>query len=183
VDAIYMTAVQMLTGGGGWPMTVATTPDRKPFFGGTYFPAKQFLGLLKELRAAYDSQPDRVAQTAEKLTRRIQQHMSEVAAEGRPDASALSRAADYYRGRFDSTWGGLQSRMKFPSSLPVRLLLRIWRRTGQQDLLRMATLTLDRMAEVACTITWAAVSTGIRPTRSGSYPTSRRCSMTTRFWP
>ena len=147
VDAIYMNAVQMLTGGGGWPMTVAATPDRKPFFGGTYFPAKQFLSLLRELRADYDSQPDRVAQTAEEITRRIQQNMSEVSATGRPDASALSRAADDYRSRFDKVWGGLRSRMKFPSSLPVRLLLRIWRRTGQQDILRMATVTLDRMAE------------------------------------
>jgi len=146
VDAIYMNAVQMLTGSGGWPMTVAATPDRKPFFGGTYFPAKQFLSLLKELRAAYDSQPDRIAQTAEEITRRIQQNMSEVAAAGRPDASALSRAADDYRSRFDKVWGGLQSRMKFPSSLPIRLLLRVYRRTGQPEVLRMATLTLDRMA-------------------------------------
>jgi uncharacterized protein YyaL (SSP411 family) len=146
VDAIYMNAVQMLTGGGGWPMTVAATPDRKPFFGGTYFPAKQFSSLLKELRAAYESEPDRVAQTAKEITRRIQQNMSQVVPAGSPDASALSRAADSYRSRFDSTWGGLQSRMKFPSSLPIRFLLRVYRRTRQEDLLRMATVTLDRMA-------------------------------------
>jgi uncharacterized protein len=146
VDAIYMNAVQMLTGGGGWPMTVAATPDRKPFFGGTYFPRKQFLDLLGQLRKAYDSEPDRVAQTAEKITQRIQQNMSQVAPMGSPDASALSQAADYYRSRFDGTWGGMRGGMKFPSSLPIRFLLRLYRRTGQQDLLRMATLTLDRMA-------------------------------------
>ncbi len=146
VDAIYMSAVQMLTGGGGWPMTVAATPDRKPFFGGTYFPRKQFLDLLEQLRKAYDSEPDRVAQAADAITRRIQQNMSQVASTGSPDASAFSQAADDYRSRFDKVWGGMQGRMKFPSSLPIRFLLRVYRRTRQEDLLRMATVTLDRMA-------------------------------------
>ena len=146
VDAIYMSAVQMLTGSGGWPMTVATTPDRKPFFGGTYFPPAEFLSLLGQLRKAYDSEPDRVTQAAEQITRRIQQSMAQVASQGRPDASSLTRAADHYRRLFDREWGGLNARMKFPSSLPVRLLLRVHRRTRQEDLLRMVTLTLDRMA-------------------------------------
>ncbi|MCA1582642.1 MAG: thioredoxin domain-containing protein [Acidobacteria bacterium] len=146
VDAVYMSAVQMLTGGGGWPMTVAATPDRKPFFGGTYFPPAKFKSLLAQLRKAYDSEPDRVAQAAEEITLRIQQNMSQVAPMGIPDASALSQAADYYRSRFDSGWGGMRGGMKFPSSLPVRFLLRLYRRTRQEDLLRMATLTLDRMA-------------------------------------
>jgi uncharacterized protein YyaL (SSP411 family) len=146
VDAIYMNAVQMLTGSGGWPMTVAATPDRKPFFGGTYFPPAEFLNLLGELRKAYDSEPDRVTQAAEQITRRVQQNMSQIAAQGRPDASALTRAADSYRSRFDGEWGGVKARMKFPSSLPVRFLLRVYRRTHQEDLLRMVTVTLDRMA-------------------------------------
>jgi uncharacterized protein YyaL (SSP411 family) len=147
VDSIYMAAVQMLTGSGGWPMSVATTPDRKPFFGGTYFPRTEFLSLLQKLRKAYDSEPARVAQAAEEITQRIQQEMSSTAAAGSPDAAVLSQATEFYRGRFDNTWGGLKGRMKFPSSLPVRLLLRVYRRTGREDLLRMATMTLDRMAE------------------------------------
>jgi uncharacterized protein YyaL (SSP411 family) len=146
VDAIYMNAVQMLTGSGGWPMTVAATPDRKPFFGGTYFPRERFFSLLAQLRKAYDSEPERVAQEAEQITRRIQQNMSQIAPMGSPGASAFAQAADYYRGRFDGAWGGMRGGMKFPSSLPIRFLLRLYRRTGQQDLLRMATLTLDRMA-------------------------------------
>jgi uncharacterized protein YyaL (SSP411 family) len=146
VDAIYMNAVQMLTGSGGWPMTVWLTPDRKPFYGGTYFPAVQFRGLLTELRGTYDSQPDKVAGAAEEITRRIQQSLMPAGAPGRPDPSALMRAASFYRDRFDPVWGGTKGRMKFPSSLPVRLLFRLYRRTGQEDLLRMAMLTLDRMA-------------------------------------
>ncbi|MGH9364115.1 MAG: thioredoxin domain-containing protein, partial [Thermoanaerobaculia bacterium] len=75
-----------------------------------------------------------------------QQNMSQVSSAGSPDASALSKAADYYRGGFDGVWGGTRGAMKFPSALPIRLLLRVYRRTRQEDLLRMATLTLDRMA-------------------------------------
>ncbi len=146
VDAIYMSAVQMLTGSGGWPMTVAATPDRKPFFGGTYFPPAEFLNLLGQLRKAYDSEPDRVAQAAEEITRRVQQSMSQVGAQGRPDSSALTRAAGLYRNLFDTKWGGVKARMKFPTSLPVRFLLRVYRRTHEEDLLRQVTLTLDRMA-------------------------------------
>ncbi len=146
VDAIYMSAVQMLTGGGGWPMTVVATPGRKPFFGGTYFPPEQFSSMLRQLREAYDTQPDRVANAAEEITRRIQQSVAGVVPTGSPDASALSEAAEYYRSRFDKEWGGTLGRMKFPSSLPIRFLFRLYRRTGQQDLLRMATVTLDRMA-------------------------------------
>ncbi len=146
VDAIYMNAVQMLTGSGGWPMTTWLTPERKPFYGGTYYPARQFRSLLAELRKVYDSQPEKVAGAAEEITRRIQQSLTPAGAQGRPDPSALVRAASFYRDRFDSVWGGTKERIKFPSSLPVRLLLRLYRRTGQEDLLRMATLTLDRMA-------------------------------------
>ncbi|MGH9366393.1 MAG: thioredoxin domain-containing protein, partial [Thermoanaerobaculia bacterium] len=146
VDAIYMNAVQMLTGSGGWPMTVWLTPDRKPFSGGTYFPPQQFSSALDQLRKAYDSQPDRVAQAAEEITRRIQQNLARADAGGRPDPSLITQAAATYRGRFDGAWGGLKGRMTFPSALPVRFLLRVYRRTRQEDLLRMVTLTLDRMA-------------------------------------
>jgi uncharacterized protein YyaL (SSP411 family) len=70
VDAVYMSAVQMLTGRGGWPMTTWLTPERKPFYGGTYFPARDgdrgtkmgFLSLLQRLREYYDSDPDKIAE-------------------------------------------------------------------------------------------------------------------------
>jgi uncharacterized protein YyaL (SSP411 family) len=155
VDSIYMTAVQMLTGGGGWPMTVWLTPDRKPFYGGTYFPARDgdrgaqigFFTLLKRLKAAYEEQPDRVARSAMEITRAIQDNLSpDPRAQGLPDAQALQAAADYYSRNFDSTYGGTNRAPKFPSSLPIRFLLRHYRRTGNEQSLAMATLTLERMA-------------------------------------
>src|SRR5437879_5590428 len=82
VDAIYMAAVQMLTGGGGWPMTVLLTPNRQPFFGGTYFPARDgdrgarqgLLSILAQLRAVYTKEPQRALAAAKELTRGVQEN-------------------------------------------------------------------------------------------------------------
>ncbi len=155
IDAIYMTAVQTMTGGGGWPMTVWLTPDRKPFYGGTYFPARDgdrgarvgFLTLLQKLKGVYQEEPDRVVQSATQLAQIIQANLAAGSGgEKLPDAQVLQAAADTYRQRFDSTYGGLQGAPKFPSSLPIRLLLRHYRRTNDKQSLAMATLTLEKMA-------------------------------------
>ncbi|MBI1950869.1 MAG: thioredoxin domain-containing protein [Acidobacteria bacterium] len=155
VDAIYMSAVQTLTGSGGWPMTVWLTPDRKPYYGGTYFPARDgargarigFLTLLQRLRAFYDEQPERVAQSAEQLVQAIRQGLAPPAGgDGLPGADVLRSAAALYRARFDPTHGGLQGAPKFPSSLPVRFLMRYQRRTGDEKALGMSALTLEKMA-------------------------------------
>jgi uncharacterized protein YyaL (SSP411 family) len=155
VDAIYMSAVQTLTGSGGWPMTVWLTPDRKPFYGGTYFPARDgdrgarigFLTLLRRVRETYDGQPDAVAQSAEQLAQAIRRHLAPPAGgDGLPGPDVLRSAAALYRARFDSTHGGLQGAPKFPSSLPIRFLLRHHRRAGDAKSLEMVTLTLQKMA-------------------------------------
>ncbi|MBW1767856.1 MAG: thioredoxin domain-containing protein [Deltaproteobacteria bacterium] len=154
VDAIYMSAVQALTGSGGWPMTVWLTPDRKPFYGGTYFPARDgdrgagagFLTLLKRAKESYDRQPDIVAKLSQQLTEAIRQIMSSETGKGLPTADVLHRAMIHYRGRFDWTSGGMAGAPKFPSSLPVRLLFRYYRRTGEEEVLKMAQQTLKSMA-------------------------------------
>jgi len=154
VDAIYMSAVQALTGGGGWPMTVWLTDDRKPFFGGTYFPARDgdrgaqhgFLTILNGLKRAYDQDPLRVAETAAGLTEHLSRAMTPPRGEGLPDATGLAAAAQQYQGRFDPSYGGLSGAPKFPSSLPVRFLFRESRRQKDGQLREMALLTLRRMA-------------------------------------
>ena len=155
IDAIYMSAVHAITGGGGWPMTVWLTPDRKPFYGGTYFPARDgdrgaqigFLTFLKKLQAVYQEKPDRVVQSATQLAQIVQANLAPASGgESLPDAHVLQAVADIYHQRFDSIYGGLQGAPKFPSSLPIRLLLRHSRRTGNQQSLAMATLTLEKMA-------------------------------------
>ncbi len=155
VDAIYMSAVQALTGGGGWPMTVWLTPDRKPYFGGTYFPARDgdrgvrsgFLTLLRDLAALYKAEPDRVAGRAQEITARMEQILKPVAGDSSPGEETIHRLAENYKARFDENYGGLRGAPKFPSSVSVRSLLRYHRRTGDQQALRMATLTLEKISQ------------------------------------
>ena len=155
IDAIYMTAVQMMIGRGGWPMTVWLTPDREPFSGGTYFPARDgdrgvsigFLTMLRRMKGAYDEDHDRVVEVAAQITQLIRESMVPAGrGEGLPEAQVLHAAAEYYRESFDPTYGGLAGAPKFPSGLSPRLLLRHHRRTGDEQSLEMATLTLEQMA-------------------------------------
>ena len=156
LDAIYMSAVQLfLQGRGGWPMTVWLTPEREPYSGGTYFPARDgdrgvavgFLTLRQQLKEAYDEQPDRVAEVSSEVAERLRAMLAPGAGSGSlPTAAPLQTAAAYYRERFDPVYGGLQTQMKFPSSLSIRLLLRHHRRTGNAQSLSMATRTLEHMA-------------------------------------
>ena len=155
IDAVYMTAVQLLTGRGGWPMTVWLTPDRQPFYGGSYFPARDgdrgarvgFLTLLRKLKEIYDSQPDRVSKASGEIVQAVREQLSPGATGDKlPDASVLKQAFAHYRDAFDWSAGGLKTAPKFPSGLPVRFLLRYHRRTGDAQALQMAILTLGKMA-------------------------------------
>jgi hypothetical protein len=155
VDAVYMTAVQALTGRGGWPMSVWLDADRRPFFGGTYFPARDgdrgagrgFLSLLRDLAAVHRRDPGRVAAAAESITRAVQVALAGAEGGGAlPGPEAIDAAVGQVRRAFDARHGGLGGAPKFPSSLPVRLLLRHHRRTGDARSLEMAVLSLERMA-------------------------------------
>jgi uncharacterized protein YyaL (SSP411 family) len=162
IDAVYMSAVQTLTGGGGWPMSVWLTADRRPFFGGTYFPPRDgergarrgFLTLLTELATAYRADASRLGAEAGKLAAAVRQDLggpsssSMTSAGGgpAPDGAIIPVVVEQLKRGFDDANGGLRGAPKFPSSLPVRLLLRYARRTGDTEALRMATLTLDKMA-------------------------------------
>ena len=129
IDAIYMEAVQALTGRGGWPMTVFLTPDGRPFYGGTYFPPRDgargtgFLSVLRKLDAVYRDQPARVAEAAASLAATVRTNLSGTTATDLPSAQALDAAAAFYRGHYDAQYGGLRRAPKFPSSLPIRFLL------------------------------------------------------------
>ena len=154
IDAIYMSAVQAMGQHGGWPMTAWLTPDRQPFFAGTYFPArdgdrgvkKGFLTILKDLRAAYGEQPDSVAERARAITAKVQAMLEPADGLGMPGVQVLHEAVAYYRTRFDPDHGGTRGAPKFPSGLSARLLLRYHRRTGDQQYLDMAVKTLEAMA-------------------------------------
>ncbi len=154
IDALYMNAVLILTGQGGWPLNVWLTPDQKPFYGGTYFPGRDgdrgvnigFLTLLKRLNETYRDQRERVASAGREVSDAIQRMLSTSTDERLPDETALHRAAAFYKDRYDGKYGGLKGPLKFPSSLPVRLLLRYSRRTGDSDVLEMVRHSIKNMA-------------------------------------
>ena len=155
IDAIYMSVVQMLTGQGGWPMTVWVTPDREAYSGTTYVPARDgdrgvrigFLTMLKRLKVAYDEQPDQISAASAEITRRIIARLAPVPSSMElTGASAIEEVATYYNEQFDEQFGGLRGTQKFPSGMSIRLLLRQHRRTGDARAIDMATRTLERMA-------------------------------------
>ena len=154
VDAVYMAAVQALTGSGGWPMTVWLTPDRKPFYGGTYFPPRDgsrgvsvgFATLLQALKKSYDTQPDVIDKSSRNLVGAVQAMLAPQVGGDVPQTDMMEKAFNVYESRFDSTFGGLSGAPKFPSSLPIRFLLRYYNRFHDRRALQMAVLTLDKMA-------------------------------------
>jgi uncharacterized protein YyaL (SSP411 family) len=154
LDQIYMTAVQLMTGHGGWPMSVFLTPDLKPFYGGTYFPPDDRYGgqlpsfkrLLHAILDAWQSRREEVAEQAGKLVGHIRQVVRLEAADHPLGPDVLRRAADELRHSFDPVHGGFGGAPKFPHPMDLRVLLRVWQRFGDDDALQMVRKTLDGMA-------------------------------------
>ncbi len=153
VDAIYMEAVQALSGHGGWPMTVFLTPDGRPFFGGTYFPktARQglpsFTEVCQAMSAVWNERRDDVLSQATELTTALGRS-GQIASSGEPlpGPEALAAARNILLQRFDNRWGGFGGAPKFPQPDLLEMLLRAHRRDGSEDTLAMVTVTLDAMA-------------------------------------
>jgi uncharacterized protein YyaL (SSP411 family) len=154
VDAIYMAAVRAMGSRTGWPLNVWVTPEREPFYGGTYFPPQASRGrlgfreVLESIHKQYTEEHDDVARTAKTISRRVVAGLEGVYADTSriPRTTAVQAVSDRFKKITDPNWGGVGRRTKFPSSVPIRLLLRNYRRTQDADLLRVITLTLDKMA-------------------------------------
>ena len=152
VDAIYMDAVQALTGHGGWPMTVFLTPDGRPFYGGTYYPKEPshgmpaFVQLCRAVAEAWHENRDEVAGQADRLTKAIGRAVELAPSDGPVDRSLLDGAGAALRAEFDPQWGGFGRAPKFPQESSLELLLRAAARGDRHELLSMVTTTLDAMA-------------------------------------
>jgi len=152
VDDVYMRAVQLLIGRGGWPLTAFLTPDRKPFHGGTYFPPTDRHGLpgfprvLLAVAEAYRKSPAEVSRSVASLLDGIQR-ADEPGSAGIIDPTLPGRAADALVEHVDTAEGGLGTAPKFPHTQAFQLLLRHYVRTGRRSLLDAVTLTCRRMAE------------------------------------
>ena len=154
LDEIYMAAVTAMTGSGGWPMSVFLTPDLKPFYGGTYFPRESkygrigFIQLLNNIAGAWEEKHDEIIKSSDELTKHIQQLLTATTGSATaPTPSLIQNAVQQLARSFDSVDGGFGDAPKFPSSPSIALLLREHQRTGDPQLLTMATHTLDSMAQ------------------------------------
>ena len=152
IDGIYMEAVQMMTGQGGWPMSVFLLPDSRPFFGGTYFPPDDkwgrpgFRNVLLKLAEIYRTRKGDLQGNAENITVSLRQMGAIESPTGALKAEWMERAAQELKERFDASWGGFGRAPKFPPSMALMLLLRSWRRSQDQELMKMVGGTLQRMA-------------------------------------
>ncbi len=153
VDSVYMTAVHLLSGGGGWPMTVILTPEREPIFAGTYFPPRDGVGgvpglptLLARLRELYVDDPDDVKRRAGAISHGIRSAMRSRASAPVPGPEAIDAAVEDVAAGFDAEWGGFGSAPKFPRPATLDLLARHARRHGDGRAALMLTTTLERMA-------------------------------------
>lgn len=152
LDAVFMAAVQAMTGHGGWPLNVFLTPAGIPFYGGTYFPPTDRQGMpswVKVLRAvhdAYANRRDEVDQSANRIAEFLRRANGETPEREALRAESFAEAIGNLAARFDDEWGGFGDAPKFPQASVLVALLHLWRRTGDEQAEEMLRLTLDRMA-------------------------------------
>ncbi len=152
LDAIYMTAVQLTTGGGGWPMTVFLTPDRLPFYCGTYFPRDDRYGMpgfrrvLESVARAYREKRETLSRDASAIVAELRQ--SDLLAGSRKglDADILDAAASALLANYDARNGGFGRSPKFPPSMALSFLMRCFRRKGEKEYIDVVNHTLTKMA-------------------------------------
>ncbi|MCE9624423.1 MAG: thioredoxin domain-containing protein [Deltaproteobacteria bacterium] len=146
VDDIYMSALQAMKQRGGWPLSMFLTPDRKPFYGGTYWPKPVFLNLLGQIEKVWRESAAQVTETGNSIVEFLKLQKSAQA-----EGVGLSEEVfgQFFRQSlmsFDSRWGGFGGAPKFPHANQLSMLLRIWRRSGEARALEMVKFTLDKMA-------------------------------------
>ncbi len=150
VDNIYMKVVQIISGGGGWPLNVLMSPDRKPFFGGTYFPLESsygrpgFIDILESVIDLWRTDRERLLGSAEKITTLIRQKADRKTA-GKLDSGLLEKGFSLFDASYDSDYGGFGKAPKFPSPHQLMFLLRYHRRTGANHALTMVKKTLGSL--------------------------------------
>ncbi|MBL7733174.1 MAG: thioredoxin domain-containing protein [Chitinophagaceae bacterium] len=156
LDHIYMDAVQAMTGSGGWPLNIFLTPDRKPFYGGTYFPPRQAFNrpswqeTLYGVIQAFREKRHEIEAQAENLTQHIVQ--SNAFGMQPPSDAFFNRessklAYENIMKAADTTWGGFGRAPKFPQSFTIQYLLRYYYSTGEKEALNQALLSLDKMID------------------------------------
>jgi len=148
IDQIYMNAVQLISGRGGWPLNCIALPDGRPIYGGTYFPKAQWLDMLAQVTAFVKDNPDKTEQQAVDLAEGIQSDEMIYANAEKPEFSIndLDLIFKTEKGNIDYTHGGHNGAPKFPLPVGFQFLLHYNYLTHEADALKAVTLTLDKMA-------------------------------------
>jgi uncharacterized protein YyaL (SSP411 family) len=146
VDAVYMDAVQALTGRGGWPMTVFCTPTGEPFYGGTYYPRETFVKLMEAVDDAWRNRRDELQQNIDALVEAIGRTAHVEPAPAVDARQLVSTTIGALQSSFDSTWGGFGGAPKFPSTFGLDLMLRVSLLNNDSQLVDMVRTSLDAMA-------------------------------------
>ena len=152
IDHIYMNACRMISGRGGWPLTVVMTPDKRPFFAATYIPKQGRFGqaglldLLAEITRLWQHDRDRIISSAHQVTDKLQQvHQS--LPEATLDASTLQTAFQSLEQRYDHEYGGFGQAPKFPAPHNLLFVLRYWQQSKKGEALNMVDTTLKAMRQ------------------------------------
>ncbi len=150
IDNIYMRVCQMMTGSGGWPLTILMTPDKKPFFAGTYIPRESnhgrlgMLELIPRIKEVWDTQHDEIIKSADQITEKLNM-IAQSSSGSELDKSTLKAAYEQLNGRYSEQYGGFGNAPKFPSPQNLLFLLRYWQSTNDEKALRMVIKTLQSM--------------------------------------
>jgi len=150
IDNVYMMVCQMITGSGGWPLTIIMTPDQKPFFAATYIPKERRFGrmgmleLIPRIKELWTTRRDEVLSSANEITAALQQ-VSQDAPGEELDETTLDLAYEQLAKRFDEQHGGFGGAPKFPTPHNFLFLLRYWKRTNTERALQMVEKTLRKM--------------------------------------
>jgi uncharacterized protein YyaL (SSP411 family) len=150
IDQVYMTVCQMLTGGGGWPLTIIMSPDKEPFYAATYVPRESrhgrigMLDLVPRVAKLWQTDRDSIRGTSERIVDALEK-MEGRSSGGNIDKGAIDAAFKQFTGRFDATHGGFGSAPKFPSPHNLVFLTRYWRENGNEQALAMVSKTLEQM--------------------------------------
>jgi len=152
VDQIYMTFVQLTTGRGGWPMTVFLTPDKVPFFGGTYYPPTprygmpSFQQILTSIAEAYRDRRDEILRSAVDILGELRRVTVTDTSSTGFSSELLDNAFENFSRTFDAKNGGFGGAPKFPPAMSLEFLLRYWQRTGNKRAIEIVKTTAVKMA-------------------------------------
>ena len=148
VDQVYMNAIQLMNGNGGWPLNMVALPDGRPLWGGTYVPKNRWMGILEQLSGVYEQKPEEVEAYAVEISQGMKQFEPRLTPTPleKIDTHFIKEIVGKWAVSFDTTYGGEQRAPKFPLPANLHFLLEYGWINQDQQILDHVQLTLDRMA-------------------------------------